>query len=86
MELTVILATANSGTGGRKISVNTSSRNGWIFLAEADSHSNDNICIKVGTSFGFGVSPARITLSEHAIHSMQSENWKSNINHLYLYI
>lgn len=73
LKLTVILATANSETGGRKTWVNVSSRDGWIF--SIDLHSNDNTWIKVSISFGFGVSPALITLSEHAIHSMQSENY-----------
>ena len=83
MELTVILATAKSGTQGRNTSVHSSSREGWNLFAEIGSQVYLNISINVGTSFNLGVNPARTTLSEHAIHSTQSINIVSDYKHVY---
>jgi hypothetical protein len=70
--LTLILATEKSGTGGRNVSVHSSSWTPWKRFACEGSQRYVSILHRVSTSLYFGVSPARMTLSEHAMHSMQS--------------
>lgn len=74
---TLISATAKSFTGGLQIFVKASSMLGWKRTVSGDLLSYSSIPTSVGTSMNLGVSPALTTLSEQAMHSIQSE--KNNI-------
>jgi hypothetical protein len=76
--LTIILATEKSGIGGLNLSVCSSSWMPWKRFALAGSQLYVSILHRVSTSLCFGVRPARTTLSEHAMHSMQSESTQSH--------
>ena len=76
---TCILVTQKSSTGGLYTATQGSLGsvvNGNRFCS-ASLQSYDSISHNTGTSMNLGVSPALTTLSEHAIHSMQSTKYES---------
>lgn len=76
--LTLILATEKSGTGGQNLSVYMSSWMPWKRFSFEGSQLYVSIMHSVSTSLYFGVRPARTTLSEHAMHSIQSVSTHKN--------